>query len=117
MAAVASIPSWKVKEEYWNSGLDDRLEAVKVSIQLETTVVATSEAARLRETLPMVSRVLGPYKNTVTWKFDMWMSKNLNSELKKEESYTYDPSKHGVEGSSGVLGRGPYGERPADCTN
>jgi hypothetical protein len=63
---VASIPSRKVKEEYWNSGLDDRLEAVAVSIQLETMVVATSEAARLRETLPMVSRVLDPYKNTVT---------------------------------------------------
>jgi hypothetical protein len=45
------------------------------------------------------------------------MSKNLNSKLKKEESYTYDPSKHGVEGSSGVLGRRPYGERLADCTN
>jgi hypothetical protein len=31
------------------------------------------------------------------------MSKNLNSKLKKEESYTYDPSKRGVEGSSGAL--------------
>jgi hypothetical protein len=45
------------------------------------------------------------------------MSKNLNSELKKEESYTCDPSKRGVEGSSGALGRGPYGERLAGCTN
>jgi hypothetical protein len=45
------------------------------------------------------------------------MSKNLNSELKKEESYTCDPSKHGVEGSLGALGRRPYGERPANCTN
>jgi hypothetical protein len=45
------------------------------------------------------------------------MSKNLNFELKTEENYTCDPSKCGVEGSSGVLGRGPYGERPADCTN
>jgi hypothetical protein len=45
------------------------------------------------------------------------MSKNLNSELKKEESYTCNPSKRGVEGSMGALGRGPYGERPADCTN
>jgi hypothetical protein len=45
------------------------------------------------------------------------MSKNLNSELKKKESYTCDPSKCGVEGSSGALGCGPYGERPADCTN
>jgi hypothetical protein len=45
------------------------------------------------------------------------MSKNLNSESKKEESCTCDPSKHGVEGSLGALGRGPYGERPTDCTN
>jgi hypothetical protein len=45
------------------------------------------------------------------------MSKNLNSELKKEESYTCDPLKRGVEGSSGALGHGPYGETPADCTN
>jgi hypothetical protein len=45
------------------------------------------------------------------------MSKNLNSELKKEESYTCDPLKHGVEGSPGVLGLRPYGERPTDCTN
>jgi hypothetical protein len=45
------------------------------------------------------------------------MSKNLNSELKKEESYTCDASKRGVEGSPGVLGHIPYGERPADCTN
>jgi hypothetical protein len=45
------------------------------------------------------------------------MSKNLNFELKKEESYTCDPSKRGVEGSMGALGHGPYGERPADCIN
>jgi hypothetical protein len=45
------------------------------------------------------------------------MSKNLNSELKKQESYTYDPSKRGVEGSPGVLGCRPYGERPVDYTN
>jgi hypothetical protein len=45
------------------------------------------------------------------------MSKNLNSELKKEENYTWDSSKRGVEGSSGASGRGPYGERPADCVN
>jgi hypothetical protein len=45
------------------------------------------------------------------------MSKNLNSELKKEESYTYDPSKRGVEGSSSALGRRLYGERSTDCTN
>jgi hypothetical protein len=49
--------------------------------------------------------------------FDSLMSKNLNSGLKMEESYTCDPSKRGVEGSSSALGRGPYGERPADCIN
>jgi hypothetical protein len=43
--------------------------------------------------------------------------KNLNSELKKEESYTCDALKHGVEGSPGALGCEPYGERPVDCTN
>jgi hypothetical protein len=32
-------------------------------------------------------------KNPVTWKFDLCMSKNLNSELKKEENYTCDLSK------------------------
>jgi hypothetical protein len=45
------------------------------------------------------------------------MSKNLNYELKKEENYTCDPLKRGVEGSSVELGRELYGERPADCTN
>jgi hypothetical protein len=45
------------------------------------------------------------------------MNKNLNSELKKEENYTCDPSKREVEGSSGALGCGPYGERPADYIN
>jgi hypothetical protein len=45
------------------------------------------------------------------------MSKNLNSELKKKENYTYDSSKCGIEGSQGVLVCEPYGERPADCTN
>jgi hypothetical protein len=45
------------------------------------------------------------------------MSKNLNSELKKEESYTCDPSRHGVEGSLGALGCRLYGERFTDCTN
>jgi hypothetical protein len=45
------------------------------------------------------------------------MSKNLNSELKKEEDYTCDLSKRLVEGSSCALGRGPCGERPADYTN
>jgi hypothetical protein len=45
------------------------------------------------------------------------MSKNLNSELKKEENYTCDPSKRGVERSPGALICEPYGERHADCTN
>jgi hypothetical protein len=45
------------------------------------------------------------------------MSKNLNSKLKIGEIYTCDPSKSGVEGSSGALGRGSYGERHVDCTN
>jgi hypothetical protein len=45
------------------------------------------------------------------------MSKNLNSELKKEENYTCDPSKCGIVASPGALGRGLYGEGPADCTN
>jgi hypothetical protein len=30
--AVASILGWKVREEWWNSGLDGRLEAVAASI-------------------------------------------------------------------------------------
>jgi hypothetical protein len=115
-AAAASIPSRRVAEECLNSGLDGRLEAVAASIHLKV-MAATSEAAWLRETLPMASQVLGPYENPVALKFDSWISKNLNSELKKEESYTCDPSKHGVEGSPSVLGRRPYGERPADCTN
>jgi hypothetical protein len=45
------------------------------------------------------------------------MSKSLNSELKKEESYTCDPSKRGIDESLGVLGREPYGERPTDYIN
>jgi hypothetical protein len=45
------------------------------------------------------------------------MSKNFNFELKKEENYTCDLSKRGVEGSPGALGCGLYGERPLDCTN
>jgi hypothetical protein len=45
------------------------------------------------------------------------MSKNLNSKLKKEESYTCNSIKRGVKGSSCAVGRGPYGERPADCIN
>jgi hypothetical protein len=118
-AVTASIPGWKVGEEYWNSGLYGRqeavstsiqLEAVVASIQLEAAVAAMSEAAWLQETLPTVSRVLDPYENPITWKFDSWMSKNLNSELKKEESYTCDPLKRGVEGSPGALGHEAYEE-------
>jgi hypothetical protein len=45
------------------------------------------------------------------------MSKNLNSELKNEEDYTYDLSKHGVKRSSGALGCRSYGEWPADHMN
>jgi hypothetical protein len=89
---------------------------VAASNHLEVAA-ATSEAAQLWETLPTASPVVGPYENPVTWKFDSLMSKNLNFELKNEESYTCDPSKDGVEGSSGALGRGLYGERFADCKN
>jgi hypothetical protein len=42
------------------------LEAVAVSIHLEVAVVATSKYARLWETLPMSSRVLGSYENPIT---------------------------------------------------
>jgi hypothetical protein len=45
------------------------------------------------------------------------MSKNLNSELKKEVSYTCDQSNGGVEGSLSALGHGPYGEWPTNYTN
>jgi hypothetical protein len=71
----------------------------------------------LWESLPTTSQVLDPYENPRRRKFDSCMSKNLNYELKKEENYTYDPSKRGVEGSSGLLGHRPYGERPMDCMN
>jgi hypothetical protein len=64
--AVASIPSLKVREECWNSGLDGRLEAVVASIQLEAVVEATPKSARLWETLPMASWVLDPYENPIT---------------------------------------------------
>jgi hypothetical protein len=74
MVAAASIHSRKVGEECWNSGLDGRLEAVAASILLKVVVAsihleataATSEAARLRETLPTASRVVGPYDNPTT---------------------------------------------------
>jgi hypothetical protein len=61
---MASIPGRKVGEECWNSGLDGRLEAVTASIQLKAA--ATSEAARLWETLPTTLQVLGPFENPVT---------------------------------------------------
>jgi hypothetical protein len=73
--AVASILGQKVGEEYWNSGLDGQVETVvanihlkvvAASIQLEAAVASTLEAAWLRETLPMTSRVLGLYENPVT---------------------------------------------------
>jgi hypothetical protein len=106
---VASILGPKVGEECWNSSLDARLQAVAASIQLEAAVMAMSKFAQLRETLPTTSRVLDLYENTVTWKFDSCMSKNLNSKLKREENCTCDPSKHEVEGSPGALGRRLYG--------
>jgi hypothetical protein len=64
-AVVVSIPGRKVGE-CWNSGLDDRLEVVAASIQLEAAVAATSEAVRLQETLPTASRMLDPYENPIT---------------------------------------------------
>jgi hypothetical protein len=64
--AAASIHGWKVGDECWNSGLDGRLEAVAASIQLETVVAVMSEAARLWETLPTASQVVGLYENPVT---------------------------------------------------
>jgi hypothetical protein len=66
MAAATSILGRKVGEECWNSGLDGWLKAVAASIHLEAAAVATSEAARLRETLPTASRVVGPYENPIT---------------------------------------------------
>jgi hypothetical protein len=42
------------------------------------------------------------------------MCKNLNSELKKEDNCTCDPSKHGVKGWPGAVGCRPYGERTAE---
>jgi hypothetical protein len=51
MVGAANIPGQKVGEECCNFGLDGRLEAVAASIQLEVALVATSEAARLWETI------------------------------------------------------------------
>jgi hypothetical protein len=71
---ATSILHRKVGEEFYNSDQDSRLEVVPSSIQLEVVpasihlevvVAATSEAARLWETLPTASRVLGPYENLV----------------------------------------------------
>jgi hypothetical protein len=71
--AAASIRGQKVGEECWNSGLDGRLEAVAASITLKAMAgsihleaAATSEAARLRETLPTASQVVGLYENPIT---------------------------------------------------
>jgi hypothetical protein len=56
IAATASIPGQKVREECWNSGLDGWLEVVvasihlkvvAASIHLEVAVAVTSEAAQL----------------------------------------------------------------------
>jgi hypothetical protein len=66
---VANIPGQKVGEECWNSGLDDRLEAVAASIQLEAVAASIqleAVVAATSESLPMESWVLGPYENPVT---------------------------------------------------
>jgi hypothetical protein len=73
-AAATTIHRRKVGEECWNSGLDERLEAVAASIHLKAVVAsihleaatAMSEAAWLRETLPTTSWVVGPYENAAT---------------------------------------------------
>jgi hypothetical protein len=71
---TVGIPGRKVREECCNSDLDGWLEtvaasthlkAVVASIHLEAVAVATSEAARLQETLPTTSQVLRPYENLV----------------------------------------------------
>jgi hypothetical protein len=60
---------------FWNSGQYARLEVVAASIHLKAVVAsihlvamaaAASEAAWLLETLPMTSRVVGPYEHPVT---------------------------------------------------
>jgi hypothetical protein len=73
MAAADNIRAWKVREEYWNYDLYGWLEAVTASIHLKEVVASihleaatTSEAAWLRETLPMASRVMGPCENPIT---------------------------------------------------
>jgi hypothetical protein len=42
------------------------LKVAAASIQLEAVVAAMSETPQLRETIPTVSWVLGPYENHVT---------------------------------------------------
>jgi hypothetical protein len=63
---AACIPSQKVREEYWNSDLDGRLEAVvasihleavAASIQLEAVVAGMLKVVQLWEILPTASRV------------------------------------------------------------
>jgi hypothetical protein len=74
MMASASIRGQKVGEECFNSGLDGRLEVVVASINLKAVaanihleaVMTPSKAARLRETLPTASRLVGPYENLIT---------------------------------------------------
>jgi hypothetical protein len=72
---AASIHGWKVGEKCWNSILDGQLEvvvanihlkAVAASIHLEAVAAATSEAARVQETFPTTSWVVGPCENPVT---------------------------------------------------
>jgi hypothetical protein len=66
--AMTSILGPMVLEECQNSGLDAatiQLDMVAASIQLKT-VAAMSKFARLREILPMTSRVLDPSEDPVT---------------------------------------------------
>jgi hypothetical protein len=65
---MTSILGPMVLEECQNSGLDAatiQLDMVAASIQLKT-VAAMSKFARLREILPMTSRVLDPSEDPVT---------------------------------------------------
>jgi hypothetical protein len=46
----------------------------------------------------------------------------MNSKLNKNDKFTCDPWRRVVEGSPEAVGckicySGPYGEKPADCTN
>jgi hypothetical protein len=77
-SVTANISSPTVWEECWNFGLEvvgtrnPHLAATAASIQLEV-VGGTSKAARLWQILPMVSWVLDPFENPVTWKIDSWL--------------------------------------------